>query len=53
MRDANVVTIPKAGHLAHVESNRRAADLVLDASTLAALDRAFPPPRHKTALAIV
>jgi diketogulonate reductase-like aldo/keto reductase len=53
MRHPNVVTIPKAGRLAHLESNRRAADLVLDSSTLAALDRAFPPPGHKTALAII
>ena len=53
MRDPNVVAIPKAGRLGHVRSNRRAADLALDDATLAALDRAFPPPRRKTALAMI
>jgi diketogulonate reductase-like aldo/keto reductase len=53
MRDPNVFTIPKAARLEHLRSNRRAADIVLDAATLAALDRAFPPPRRKTALAMI
>ena len=53
MRGPNVVTIPKAGNPEHARSNRRAADVVLDAATLAALDRAFPPPSHKTALAMI
>lgn len=53
MRDANVVSIPKAGGLEHVRSNRRAADLSLEPATLAALDRIFPPPRRKTALAMI
>jgi len=53
LRDANVISIPKAGAPEHVRANRRAADLVLDPETLAALDRAFPPPRRKTALAMI
>jgi diketogulonate reductase-like aldo/keto reductase len=53
MRDPNVFPIPKAGRSEHVRSNRRAPDLVLDAAALAALDRAFPPPRRKTALAMI
>lgn len=43
LRD-DVISIPKAGTVAHVEENRRALDLALDASTLERLDRAFPPP---------
>ena len=53
LRDANVISIPKAGVPDHVRANRRAADLTLDAATLGALDRAFPPPRRKTALAMI
>jgi diketogulonate reductase-like aldo/keto reductase len=53
LRDANVISIPKAGAPDHVRANRRAADITLDAATLGALDRAFPPPRRKTALAMI
>ena len=53
LRDPNVVAIPKAARIEHLRANRRAADLALDADTLAALDRAFPPPRRKTALAMI
>ena len=35
--------------LAHVRANRAAADVVLDAATLAALDAAFPPPTQRHA----
>jgi diketogulonate reductase-like aldo/keto reductase len=45
-----VIAIPKAGSLAHLEANRRAADLRLDGEDLALLDRAFPPPRRKRPL---
>jgi diketogulonate reductase-like aldo/keto reductase len=48
-----VVSIPKAARSEHVRACRRAADLELDRATLAELDRAFPPPRRKTALAMV
>lgn len=41
-----VIAIPKASRLAHVDANRKAADLQLSAQDLAALDRAFPPPRR-------
>lgn len=51
LRDPNVVAIPKAARLDHLRSNRRAADLRLGREALDALDRAFPPPRRKTALA--
>lgn len=41
-----VVTIPKATEPAHVRENRAALDIVLGAEELAALDKAFPPPRR-------
>jgi len=47
MRDPNVIAIPKASNPDHVKANRAAADLVLDAGDLAAIDRAFPPPTRK------
>lgn len=50
LRRPNVIAIPKAGTVAHVEENRAAADLVLTAEDLAALDRAFPPPHRKVPL---
>ena len=53
LRQRNVVAIPKAARDEHVRANRRAADLVLDGACLADLDRAFPPPRRKTALAMI
>jgi diketogulonate reductase-like aldo/keto reductase len=39
------IAIPKAASVAHVRENRAAADLVLSADDLAALDTAFPRPR--------
>ena len=44
LRAQGVVTIPKAGSVAHVRENRKALDLRLDAGALRALDAAFPPP---------
>ena len=41
-----VVAIPKAARAEHVPALRRALDVVIDADTRAALDRAFPPPRR-------
>jgi diketogulonate reductase-like aldo/keto reductase len=43
LRD-DVITIPKAGTVAHVRENVGALGVVLDAATLARLDRAFPAP---------
>jgi diketogulonate reductase-like aldo/keto reductase len=48
-----VIAIPKAATIAHVEANRAALDVTLDAEALAALDEAFPPPRRKTPLAMI
>jgi len=44
LRQDNVVTIPKATSLAHVDDNLAALGLTLTADDLAALDRHFPPP---------
>jgi diketogulonate reductase-like aldo/keto reductase len=52
-RDRRVVTIPKATSAAHVRANREAADLVLDAGALEALERAFPAPRRKRPLEMI
>jgi diketogulonate reductase-like aldo/keto reductase len=40
-----VVAIPKASDPDHVKANRAAADLDLTPEDLAALDKAFPPPK--------
>ena len=53
LRQPNVAAIPKAARAEHVRANRRAAHLALDADCLADLDHAFPPPRRKTALAMI
>ena len=44
------IAIPKAGSLAHVDDNAAAGELVLTPADVAALDKAFPPPRRATAL---
>ena len=46
MREPDVIAIPKSTSLAHLQDNLRARDLVLDASALAELERAFPAPTH-------
>ena len=48
-----VAVIPKAAAAAHVRANAAARDVTLDAPTLQALDRAFPPPRSKQPLAMI
>jgi diketogulonate reductase-like aldo/keto reductase len=52
LRDGDTIAIPKALREAHQRDNLAAADAVLDAPTLAALDRLFPPPRRATPLAM-
>lgn len=47
LRNPRVIAIPKASTPEHVRANRAAADILLDAETLAELERAFPPPRRK------
>jgi len=53
LRKPGVVAIPKASDPAHVRANAGALKLVLDAETLAQLDRAFPPPRGKRPLEVI
>ncbi|MFM9941286.1 MAG: aldo/keto reductase [Hyphomicrobiaceae bacterium] len=53
MRHPHVVSIPKAANLKHVQENMAAADLVLDAADLAALDAGFPPPKRKSSLGML
>jgi diketogulonate reductase-like aldo/keto reductase len=52
MRSPGMIAIPKSSDSARVAANAAAAELALDAEDLAALDKAFPPPRRKTALAM-
>ena len=53
LRDPAIIAIPKAADLAHVEANRRALDLQLTPTDLAAIDAEFPPPSRKTRLAML
>jgi diketogulonate reductase-like aldo/keto reductase len=53
LRRPDVIAIPKAATIEHVNANRAALDVRLDEETLASLDEAFPPPRRKTPLAMI
>lgn len=46
MRHDDVIVIPKATRLAHVDDDLAALDLLLSHDDFVALDRAFPPPSH-------
>ena len=48
-----VAAIPKAVRSAHLKENLAAAELKLDAATLAELDRLHPLPRRKGPLAMI
>jgi diketogulonate reductase-like aldo/keto reductase len=50
LKRQGVVVIPKAGSRAHVEENRRAADIALMPEDLAELGDAFPPPTREVPL---
>jgi diketogulonate reductase-like aldo/keto reductase len=50
LRQEGVIVIPKAARLEHVRDNRGALDVALTEEDLAALDRAFPPPKGKRSL---
>lgn len=51
MRSGNVMAIPKASSVTHVEDNAKSLDLVLTEEDMKAIDQAFPPPTHKIHLA--
>jgi diketogulonate reductase-like aldo/keto reductase len=53
LRRPDMVVIPKAATIDHVNANRAALDVALDEADLAALDEAFAPPRRKTPLAML
>jgi diketogulonate reductase-like aldo/keto reductase len=53
IRRPGVIAIPKAGSVVHVRENRGALDVRLGDDDLAALDRAFPPPRTPRPLAMI
>ena len=48
-----MIVIPKAAHLEHVRDNRGALNVLLTEEDLAALDRAFPPPKGKSSLGML
>lgn len=52
LRHDFTVSIPKAVREAHLRDNLAAADLVLDAATLTALDALFAPPRRARPLSV-
>jgi diketogulonate reductase-like aldo/keto reductase len=53
LRRPGLISIPKAGDLAHVRANAAAAAIVLSAADCAELDAAHPPPRRKQGLAML
>ena len=53
LRDAHVVSIPKAADPGHVRQNAAAREIALTAADLATLDAAFPPPTRKRGLAML
>jgi diketogulonate reductase-like aldo/keto reductase len=50
LRRPSLIAIPKAGSVAHILENRRAADATLSEEALARLDAAFPAPRDRLPL---
>jgi diketogulonate reductase-like aldo/keto reductase len=53
LRQPGMIAIPKASTAAHVVQNHAALDMSLDDADLAALDRAFAPPRSKQPLEMI
>ena len=53
LRRDGMIVIPKATRPEHVRDNCGALDVTLDAEDLAALDRAFPPPKGRTPLGML
>ena len=51
MRTQDVIAIPKANSIAHVEENARSLDISLTEEDLRDIDKAFPAPTHKIHLA--
>ena len=53
LRREGTIVIPKASRLEHVRENRGALDVLLTEEDLAALDRAFPPPKGRSSLGML
>jgi diketogulonate reductase-like aldo/keto reductase len=53
LRQDGTIVIPKAARPEHVRENRGALDVALTEEDLAALDRAFPPPKSRSALGML
>jgi len=53
LRQDGTIVIPKASRPEHVRENRRSLDIALTEEDLAALDRAFPPPKSKSSLGML
>ena len=53
LRRKNIIAIPKAGTIKHVEENARAAEIELSEDTLAEIDHLFPPPTGATPLELL
>jgi diketogulonate reductase-like aldo/keto reductase len=53
LRQDGVISIPKATDPAHLREDIAALDVTLDDAALAALDRAFPPPKRRESLAML
>lgn len=53
LRRKSTIVIPKASRPEHVRENRGALDVQLTTEDLAALDRAFPPPKGISSLGIL
>ncbi|TIT17731.1 MAG: aldo/keto reductase [Mesorhizobium sp.] len=53
MAQEGVIAIPKASRPEHVRQNVAALDIELTSEDFADLDRAFPPPRRKSGLAMI
>jgi diketogulonate reductase-like aldo/keto reductase len=53
LRRDGMMVIPKATQPEHVRDNRGALDLRLTADDLTVIDRAFPPPKGRSALGML
>jgi diketogulonate reductase-like aldo/keto reductase len=53
LRQQGTIVIPKASRAEHVRENRGALDVELTEDDLAALDRAFPPPKGRSSLGML
>ena len=53
LRQEGMIVIPNAARQEHVRENRGALDVVLTGDDLLALDRAFPPPKGRSALGML